>query len=41
MEEEENREKFVKATKEELLQKEWSWEETSMKMRVLKKKCCW
>ena len=36
-EEEENREKFVKAMKEELLQEEWSWEETSMKMRVMEK----
>ena len=35
--EEEHREKFVKAMKEELVQKEWSWEEMSMKMRVMAK----
>ena len=27
----------MKAMKEELLQEEWSWEETSMKMRVMEK----
>ena len=35
--EEEHREKFVKAMKEELVQEEWSWEETSIKMRVVAK----
>ena len=33
--EEKHREKFVKAMKEELVQEEWSWEETSMKMRIV------
>ena len=35
--EEEHREKFVKAMKEELVQEEWSWEETNIKMRVVAK----
>ena len=35
--EEEHREKLVKAMKEELVQEAWSWEETSMKMRVVAK----
>ena len=33
--EEEHREEFMKAMKEELVQEEWSWEKMNMKMRVV------